>query len=158
MPNATGKRSKIALAVLGLAGLALAVIGIASGGSGGGEGTASNAPAEVSTPVEPAAQGGHLSEQPSEMRTVFVASGREPAPSPPGRRLHALRVKGSIPKDAMAATVVTDEECAPDAEGVSHCINRLRLAGGRMLVVRHPHRMMDVPCLSPGEHVMVRPA
>lgn len=151
------KLSKVALAILGFAGLALAVVGIALDGSGGGGAASpSGAGAPATATGETAPAGGHLSEQPAEIRTVVVSKGREPAPSPPGQVLHALRLKGSVPKGTVAATVMTDEECAPDAEGVSHCINRLRLAGGRVLVVRHPHRMMDVPCLSPGEHIRVR--
>jgi hypothetical protein len=153
-----GKLSKVALAILGVAGLALAVIGIAQGGSGDGGASPDGAAAPAITAGETAPSGGHLTEQPAEMRTVLVSKGREPAPSPEGLMLHALRLKGSIPKGAVAATVMSDEECTPDAEGVSHCINRLRLAGGRVLVVRHPHRMMEVPCLSPGEHIRVRPA
>jgi hypothetical protein len=94
----------------------------------------------------------------NEARTLVVSGGAEPAPSRPGEPLHALRLKGSIPSRPLAATVLTDENCAPDAAGVSHCVNRLRLADGRTLVVRHPHRMMEVPCLEPGEHVMVQPA
>jgi hypothetical protein len=154
-----GKLSKVALAILGSAGLALAVIGIVLGGSdGGGAGSPDGAAVPSTIGSEGAPSSGHLSEQPAEMRTLVVSKGREPAPSPPGQVLHALRLKGAIPKGAVAATVVSDEECAPDAEGVSHCINRLRLAGGRVLVVRHPHRMMEVPCLSPGEHIRVRSA
>jgi hypothetical protein len=55
----------------------------------------------------------------------------------------------------MMATVVSDINCAPDAQGVSHCENQLRMTDGTMLTVRHNHRMMDTPCLSPGEHILV---
>ncbi|MGB7588330.1 MAG: hypothetical protein WBM00_06440 [Solirubrobacterales bacterium] len=151
------KLAKIVFAVAAAAALAVAAIVIALGASGGG-GSASPAALGGGEAASPSPPGAHLSEQPDEMRTVLVSRGREPSPSPPGPMLHAVRLKGSIPSRQVAGTVLTDEDCSPDAEGVSHCINRLRLAGGRVLVVRHPHRMMDVPCLSPGEHVMVRPA
>lgn len=91
-------------------------------------------------------------------RTVYVYQGREPAASPPGSKLRALRVKGPMPTSAVIATVLSDENCEPDAQGVSHCINRLRLPNGKTLVVRHPHNMADVPCLAPREKVVVRPA
>ena len=66
-------------------------------------------------------------------------------------------LKGSVPR-RMRATVLTDTRCNPDARGVSHCLNRMRLANGAVVTVVHDHRMMDMPCLSPGEHVLLRPA
>lgn len=142
-----GKLPKIILAAAAVAGLALVAILVAvgSGGSKGGAGEGGEAPS-------PAAS------TPSKTRTVLVSSGKEPSPSSPGPVLHVLDLKGQVPSGPVAATVVSDENCEPDAQGVSHCVNRLRLAGGGTLVVRHPHRMMEVPCLEPGEHVMVRPA
>lgn len=93
-----------------------------------------------------------------ERRTLLVTDRRMPPPSPPGGRLHAFFVSGRMPGGPSAATVLTDEDCAPDRRGVSRCLNRLQLASGRTLAVRHPHSMMEVPCLSPGERVSVRPA
>ncbi len=90
-------------------------------------------------------------------RTVYVYRGREPGASQPGTRLHAMRLKGPIPARPVLATVLTDENCEPDAQGVSHCINRMRLSNGKTLVVQHPHKMEDVPCLAPQEQVTVRP-
>lgn len=132
-------RRKIALAAAALAAL---LVGLAAAGCGGG-----------SSP-----DGGGEAATSEGMRTVVVSRGAEPAPSRPGEALHALLLAGSVPNRPVAATVLTDENCDPDAAGVSHCTNQLRLVGGRILVVRHPHRMMEVPCLEPGEHVMVRPA
>ena len=65
-------------------------------------------------------------------------------------------VKGSVPRH-MRATVLSDKRCNPDARGVSHCLNQMRLANGAVVTVVHDHRMMDMPCLSPGEHVMIAP-
>lgn len=72
--------------------------------------------------------------------------------------MHGLRVAGMTPTRAVVATVLTGEDCAPDAASVSHCHNTLRLPNGTKLTVRHPHRMMDVPCMTPGEHVRVTTA
>lgn len=94
----------------------------------------------------------------SRLRTVLVSTGPEPAPSTPGLVLNALRVEGVLPSTRTQATVVSDRNCAPDAQGISRCTNALRLSGERLLTVRHPHRMMEVPCLEPGERVWVEGA
>jgi hypothetical protein len=65
-------------------------------------------------------------------------------------------VQGVVPH-RMRAVVLTDTRCTPDAHGVSHCLNRMRLADGTVVTVQHDHRMMDMPCLSPGEHVTLTP-
>lgn len=142
-----GKLPKIILAAAAVAVLALVavLVAVGSGGSKGGAGEGGEAPSPAASST-------------SKTRTVLVSSGREPSPSSPGPVLHVLDLKGPAPSRPEMATVLSDENCNPDSDGVSHCINRLRLAGGATLVVRHPHRMMEVSCLEPGEHVMVRPA
>lgn len=92
------------------------------------------------------------------MRTLLVSREKMPAPSPAGATLHALRVSGPLPTGGVIGTVTSDEDCAPDGRGVSHCLNEIELPGKRLLQVRHPHRMTEVPCLSPGERVSVRAA
>jgi hypothetical protein len=65
---------------------------------------------------------------------------------------------GTIPQDATNITVLTDENCQPDADGVSHCLNRIRYetAGGAgEAALRHHHRMTEEPCLTPGESLVV---
>jgi len=57
----------------------------------------------------------------------------------------------------MRAVILTDTRCNPDAHGYSHCLNWMRLANGRRALAVHVHRMSEMPCLSPGEHVMLRP-
>jgi hypothetical protein len=69
--------------------------------------------------------------------------------------MRALLLAGRLPAGVVTATVLTDEDCAPDAQGVSHCRNKLRLPSGKTIEVRHPHRMHDVPCMTPGESVRV---
>lgn len=71
--------------------------------------------------------------------------------------LHAKLVSGTMPAAATQATVLSDEECQPDARGVSHCLNRLRLWDGSEIQLRHPHVMTKVPCLAPGERVRLVP-
>lgn len=101
-------------------------------------------------------------------RTVVVSYGKESLPS----ELQALAcgprtgcangqeslslvsfVGGDRPPANSLATVLTDTNCDPDAYGTSHCLNALRLADGRSLVVRHSHSMHMFPCLAPGDSV-----
>jgi hypothetical protein len=92
-------------------------------------------------------------------RTVFVfKTASEPLPSQPGSDLRTRLVSGRVPARETTATVRTDEDCAPDGQGISHCLNRLKLADGSQIAVRHPHDMHEIPCLAPGERVNVRPA
>ena len=67
-------------------------------------------------------------------------------------------VSGAIPPDATRLTVLTDENCAPDREGVSHCINRVAFQttqGSGEAVLQHHHRMSEESCLAPGESVVI---
>ena len=57
----------------------------------------------------------------------------------------------------MRGVVLTDTRCDPDRMGVSHCLNRMRLADGTVVTVQHDHAMMNMPCLSPGERVVLTP-
>lgn len=91
------------------------------------------------------------------VRTVLVSTGSAPV-SQPGGPLHARLLSGRLGAAPMMATVLTDENCAPDAHGVSHCTNRLRMDDGSTMTLMHPHRMSEVPCLAPGERVSVRSA
>lgn len=79
-------------------------------------------------------------------------------PAPSGfDGLHAKLVSGTMPAAVISATVLSDEQCQPDATGISHCLNRMRLPNGSELAVRHPHDMSNVPCLAPGEVVQLVP-
>ena len=66
-------------------------------------------------------------------------------------------ITGTAPAHATEAVTLTDENCQPDNAGVSHCLNKLRLANGQTIVIRHDHNMHVMPCLAPGEHVHVAP-
>jgi hypothetical protein len=63
---------------------------------------------------------------------------------------------GQLPEGAETATVLTDTNCEPDADGVSHCLNDLKV-GNVVVTVQHHHQMHSVPCLSPGETVALMP-
>jgi len=97
-------------------------------------------------------------QRPDGPRSLAITTRAEPAPSSHPERMRALLLRGRIPVGIITATVLTDEDCAPDVQGVSHCRNALRLPGGDTIEVRHPHRMHDVPCMTPGEIVRVRRA
>lgn len=84
-------------------------------------------------------------------RTVVVH--RTDKPSQPDE-LHGTLVKGTLPAGEHEAEVLSDRNCAPDSEGISHCLNELAL-GKKHITIRHHHRMSEVPCLRPGEMVTV---
>lgn len=91
-----------------------------------------------------------------QVRTLVVSSAQPPA-SRPGVLLYGRLVEGAMPTDATEGTVLTDEDCAADFRGISNCLNRIRLADGRRIAVRHPHDMREVPCFAPGEPVRIVP-
>lgn len=108
--------------------------------------------------VRPVPTHANAHERPAAVRTLVVSSQAEPAPSQPGQIMRGRRVEGAMPSRTSLATVLTDEDCSPDAAGVSHCRNKIRLSTGRTLTVRHPHRMAEVPCMVPGERIRVEAA
>ena len=69
-----------------------------------------------------------------------------------------VRLLNGVVRDRMRGIVLTDTRCNPDRNGVSHCLNVIRLANGKTILVVHDHMMMFMPCLSPGEHVIVGPS
>ncbi|HEV2071998.1 MAG TPA: hypothetical protein VGR29_00005 [Thermomicrobiales bacterium] len=65
---------------------------------------------------------------------------------------------GTIPSTVSHLTILTDENCQPDAEGVSHCRNRVQFetaTGIEQATLRHHHRMAEEPCFTPGQYVEV---
>ena len=61
---------------------------------------------------------------------------------------------GVIPDDVSLLTVLTDEDCTPDEQGVSHCLNRVEYptaSGTQYAALRHHHKMAEEPCLTPGQ-------
>ena len=108
----------------------------------------------------PPASTGHFvelapkSQTDSTRRTVVVAPGGTGLPnlSASDSLLMTSLVDGQLPSQAMQAIVRTDANCQPDEQGVSHCLNELAV-GSETVVVRHHHKMSEVPCLTPGETV-----
>lgn len=93
----------------------------------------------------------------SATQRVVLISHTMPAPSMPGQPLHVKLVSDTVFHD-QAGVVLTDDECQPDANGISRCLNTIRLASGQTIIVRHPHDMHTVACLSPGERITIRTA
>lgn len=89
-------------------------------------------------------------------RTLVVGGANEALPglSENSGVLISSLIEGDLPADAALATVVTDTNCAPDEQGVSHCLNQLEF-GTTQVLVQHHHKMSEVPCLTPGETVRV---
>jgi hypothetical protein len=75
-----------------------------------------------------------------------------------GAQVTRVRLIRGVVRTRMRALVLTDTRCNPDRAGVSHCLNVMRLPNGKTILAVHDHRMMDMPCLSPGEHVVLTPA
>ncbi|MBB4120595.1 hypothetical protein [Martelella radicis] len=75
-----------------------------------------------------------------------------------GRYLLQL-LEGAVPegKAAIAGTILSDTDCAPDADGINHCKNEIRLEDGSALKGINNHRMSVNRCLKPGETVTVTP-
>ena len=72
-------------------------------------------------------------------------------------RVTHVRLINGVVRQRMRGVVLTDTRCNPDRNGVSHCLNAIRLTNGKTIRVVHDHMMMLMPCLSPGEHIFVRP-
>lgn len=91
---------------------------------------------------------------PGEPRTLVIGgmSDSLPGTSNEAGLLMANLRAGQLPEGATTATVLSDANCEPDADGVSHCLNDLQI-GNVVVTVQHHHQMASVPCLSPGETV-----
>lgn len=72
--------------------------------------------------------------------------------------LHVLQIReGSAPPAGVRLTgrVLTDTDCAPDAQGLNHCHNNIDLGNGRILAVINNHAMNRYPCLEPGQRLSI---
>jgi len=87
------------------------------------------------------------------VRTVALVHGSDSSQT--GDTVHF--VGGTTPTQTTAAVVLTDSNCTPDGQGVSHCFNTMRLPNGQIITVRHDHNMRMVPCLAPGESIRLVP-
>lgn len=141
---------KLAIAGLAAVGVALVVVAVVTSGDG--------SPGSRTGDTAPTSQAGDVDPETASLRTLMLRADANGDISTVGGPLHATLMEGSMPGGPTMATVLTDENCEPDAQGISHCRNELELADGTRLVVRHDHRMHEVPCLTPGEQLAVQPA
>ena len=67
------------------------------------------------------------------------------------------RFTGDMPTAGavVAGTVKNDTNCAPDAQGLSHCHNVIALADGGAVEAIHVHAMGRHPCLFPGQRLSI---
>ncbi len=143
------KRFVILIGALLLLGSAVATFGGADSRSARVTPAATTKPSDL----DASAHSGHAAGE----RTVIVAA--KPKLGAEDGTLTVGYERGARPPASeTSGVVVTDENCAPDAQGVSHCRNDIRMADGETVRVQHDHRMHDVPCLLPGERVRLRAA
>lgn len=70
-----------------------------------------------------------------------------------GGRYVLQLIEGEAPTGAATGMVLSDTQCAPDAQGINHCHNEIRLPDGRTITVIDNHRMMVNRCLNPGDRL-----
>lgn len=65
--------------------------------------------------------------------------------------------QGDAPPVGIQAvgSVLTDTNCEPDTQGLSHCHNVIDLGNGRRVEVVHTHYMSQHPCLAPGDKLSI---
>jgi hypothetical protein len=149
----------VLLAVATLAVVALAVAFAATRPRAATPTSVTTSAAAVMPPPEQAAVPHFVDvKAPGEPRTVVIGGMTDtlPGTSNEASYLMANLRAGQIPPGATTATVLTDTNCEPDADGVSHCLNDLQI-GDAVVTVQHHHQMHSVPCLSPGETVTLMP-
>lgn len=88
------------------------------------------------------------------LRTIVVVAPGEQRPTLRGEDIAVDLETGTLPSGVRRATVLSDKDCAADAQGVSHCLNDLKI-GTTQVAIRHNHKMMEEPCFSPTEQLNV---
>ncbi|HEX6287668.1 MAG TPA: hypothetical protein VFZ66_00685 [Herpetosiphonaceae bacterium] len=88
------------------------------------------------------------------LRTVVIVAPGEQRPTLSGEDIAVDLEAGALPSGVRRATVLSDKDCAADEQGVSHCLNDLKI-GRTQVAVRHHHKMIDEPCFSPTEQLNV---
>lgn len=69
-------------------------------------------------------------------------------------------IEGRLPASAaqgLHGMVMTDANCAPDAQGLNHCHNQIVLDDGIRLTIVNHHQMSRHHCLRPGELIRISP-
>lgn len=75
-----------------------------------------------------------------------------------GGRYVAPVIAGSVRALASGGrigVVLSDTDCTPDAQGLSHCRNGIAFADGTRITIVDHHQMSRFRCLRPGERVRV---
>lgn len=75
-----------------------------------------------------------------------------------GGRYVAPVIEGSpsaLATGARIGTVLSDTDCEPDTQGLSHCHNGIAFDNGSRITIMDSHQMRRHRCLRPGERVQV---
>ena len=75
-----------------------------------------------------------------------------------GGRYVAPVIDGSMQKlrsGSRVGLVLTDTNCTPDSQGLSHCHNSIEFNDGTRITIEDNHQMSRHRCLRPGERVRV---
>lgn len=75
-----------------------------------------------------------------------------------GGRYVAPVIDGStqaLRSGSRVGLVLTDTNCTPDAQGLSHCHNSIAFNDGTRITIQDNHQMSRHRCLRPGERVRV---
>jgi hypothetical protein len=155
-PAPTGSRNGVPAILLIVAALAMMALAVAFAAARPRAATPS--PATMPPPAQAAVPHFIDVKAPGEPRTVVIGGLSDSLPgtsNEDGYLMTNLRA-GQIPAGATSATVLTDTNCTPDADGISHCLNDLQV-GDAVVTVQHHHAMAEIPCLSPGETVTLMP-
>ena len=90
--------------------------------------------------------------------TVRVKITEEPKVSRGQDPVLVQLIAGEIPDGVTEVTVLTDENCQPDAQGISHCHNRIQYttsSGTSEAILQHHHRFSEEACLTPGQTLVL---
>lgn len=104
--------------------------------------------------VSPAAQqqpSSHFMDK-NQIREIRLKQAGDTSLLDPGHGVAIVNlVEGVFPVSVDKATVLTDTNCAPDANGISHCHNELQFADGSKATIQHHHEISKVGCFTPGQ-------
>lgn len=70
---------------------------------------------------------------------------------------YIVQMKGSDLDSPVKAKVLTDDNCDPDNEGLSHCTVGVDLENGQHIEFTMTHNMMNFPCLDLKSTVKISP-
>ncbi|MBX5477162.1 MAG: hypothetical protein IRZ18_08595 [Clostridia bacterium] len=71
---------------------------------------------------------------------------------------YVLKILDGALSGREEGVVRADFNCAPDRAGLSHCTDVIDLVAGGVLTVENTHAMSKVPCLGPGDRLVLTPS